>query len=64
MKITSKLSEFISAHDEYRQALLEYTEAMQAYKVDSSHENWERLQKALRRLKRKGEVIELNRMML
>lgn len=64
MHFNSWRNEFISAHDEYRQALLEYTEAMQAYKVDSSHENWERLQKALRRLKRKGEVIELNRMML
>lgn len=64
MKIKSRLSEFISAHDEYHQALMEYTEAMRAYKVDSSHENWERLQEVLRRLKRRAEIIELNRMRL
>jgi hypothetical protein len=55
------LSEFIAAHDGYRWALMEDTEAMQAYKEDSSHGNWERLQEALRRLKRQSEIIELNR---
>lgn len=64
MKITSKLSEFISAHDEYRRAIMEYTDAMQAYKVDFSHENWERLQETLKRLKGRSEIIEWNRRML
>jgi len=51
----------ISAHDEYRRALMEYNEAMQAYRMNSLHENWERLQEALPRLKRPAEIIEVNR---
>ena len=54
-------SDIVSAHDEYRRALMEYNEAMQEYGVDSSHENWERLHEALKRLKRQNEIIELNR---
>lgn len=60
MELKSWLSEFISTHDKHHRALMEYTEAMQAYRGGFPHENWERLQETLRRLKRQSDIIELN----
>ena len=51
-------SNIISAHDKYTRLIREYQAAKQAYEFDNSDENYDRLQEAMQRLKRQGEVIE------
>lgn len=55
------LEELLSAHNRYRKLLWEYQDAKQAYAIDDSHENWERLQDALLNLKRHSDSMEIKR---
>ena len=46
------------AHMEYNRLLREYQDAKEAYQVDDSKENWDRLQDALVRLKRHNDRMD------
>lgn len=52
---------YVAALEEYSRLVTEYQTAREAYDIETSKENWDSRQEAIKKLKRQDGVIKLNR---